>query len=585
MAYNGTRIFAVSSQLRRFAALPILVFLICLFLNCGYSSGSSSLAPSITTQPSAQTVTAGQTASFTVAASGTAPLSYQWQKGSNNISGATSPSYTTPATTVSDNGSTFKVIVSNAAGSMTSNAAVLNVTAGSSAPSIITQPSNQGVIVGQKATFTVVASGTAPLSYQWEKGTTNISGATSPSYTTPAASLSDNGSTFQVTVTNSAGSVTSNPATLTVTSSPVAPSITTQPSNQSVAAGQTATFSVVASGTSPLTYQWQKGTTNISGATSPSYTTPATTLADSGTQFQVVVSNSVGNITSAAATLTVTAAVLGTDVVTYHNDVGRTGLNPAETTLTPANVNQNTFGKIGFFSMDGLVDAQPLYLSQLNIPGQGTHNVLYAVSEHGTIYAFDADTGATLWQKTMLASGESASDNRGCGQVTPEIGITSTPVIDRTHGVIYVVAMSRNGSNYFQRIHALDITTGDELFGGPTLIQASFPGNGANSSGGNVIFDPKQYKERAALLLLNGTVYTSWASHCDDSPYTGWVIAYNASTLQQTQVLNLTPNGSQAAIWMAGAGPAADSSGNIYFLTGNGTFDTTLDGNGFPNQG
>ena len=135
----------------------------------------------------------------------------------------------------------------------------------------------------------------------------------------------------------------------------------------------------------------------------------------------------------------------------------------------------------------------------------------------------------------MLSSGESASDSRGCTQVTPEIGITSTPVIDRTDGVIYVVAMSRNGSNYFQRIHALDITTGDELFGGPTLIQASFPGNGANSSGGNVIFDPKQYKERAALLLLNGTVYTSWASHCDDSPYTGWVIAYNASTLQQTQ--------------------------------------------------
>jgi len=584
MAYSGTRVFVTFSQLRRFAALPTLVLLIGLFQNCNYNSmPSNSGSPSITAQPSTQTVTAGQKATFSVTASGTAPLSYQWQKGTTNISGATSPSYTTPVTAMSDNGSTFQVVVSNSAGSTTSNPAMLNVTAAPVAPSITTQPSNRSVTVGQTATFTVVAAGTSPLSYQWKKGTTNISGATSPSYTTPATTLADNGSQFTVVVSNSVGNISSNPATLSVTA--VAPTITTQPSNQAVAAGLTATFTVVASGSAPLTYQWQKGTTNISGATSASYTTPATTLADSGSQFQVVVSNSAGSATSNAATLTVTAASSGTDVVTYHNDVARTGTNPAETTLTPANVNDATFGKIGFFSMDGLVDAQPLYLSQLDIPGQGTHNVLYAVSEHGSIYAFDADTGATLWQKSMLGSGESASDNRGCGQVTPEIGITSTPVIDRAHGVIYLVAMSRNGSNYFQRLHALDITSGDELFGGPTTIQASFPGTGANSSGGNVIFDPKQYKERAALLLLNGTVYTTWASHCDDSPYTGWVIAFNATTLQQTHVLNLTPNGSQAAIWMAGAGPAADSDGNIYFLTGNGSFDTTLDGNGFPNEG
>jgi len=584
MAYSGTRVLVTFSQLRRFAALPTLVLLIGLFQNCNYNSmPSNSGAPSITAQPSAQTVTAGQKATFTVAASGTAPLSYQWQKGTTNISGATSPSYTTPVTAMSDNGSTFQVVVSNSAGSATSNPAMLNVTAAPVAPSITAQPSNRSVTVGQTATFTVVAAGTSPLSYQWRKGTTNISGATSPSYTTPATTLADNGSQFAVVVGNSVGNITSNPATLSVTA--VAPTITTQPSNQTVAAGLTATFTVVASGTAPLTYQWQKSTTNISGATSASYTTPATTLADSGSQFQVVVSNSAGNATSNAATLTVTAASSGTDVVTYHNDVARTGTNPTETTLTPANVNDATFGKIGFFSMDGLVDAQPLYLSQLDIPGQGTHNVLYAVSEHGSIYAFDADTGATLWQKSMLGSGESASDNRNCGQVTPEIGITSTPVIDRAHGVIYLVAMSRNGSTYFQRLHALDITSGDELFGGPTTVQAAFPGTGANSSGGNVIFDPKQYKERAALLLLNGTVYTTWASHCDDSPYTGWVIAFNATTLQQTRVLNLTPNGSQAAIWMAGAGPAADSDGNIYFLTGNGSFDTTLDGNGFPNQG
>ncbi len=463
MSQNGTRVLF---RLRRFAALPALVCLICFLQNCGYSSApSSSLAPSITTQPSTQSVTAGQKATFTVVASGTTPLTYQWKKGSTDISGAASASYTTPATTMADNGSMFQVTVSNSAGSMTSNPATLNVTAAPVAPTITTQPSNRSVNVGQTATFTVVASGTTPLSYQWKKGTTNIAGATSPSYTTPAATLADNGSQFTVVVSNSVGNVTSNPATLGVTA--VAPAITTQPSDRTVAVGLTATFTVVASGTAPLTYQWQKGAANISGATSPSYTTPATTSADSGSQFQVVVTNSAGSVTSNPATLTVTSASTGTDVVTYHNDVGRTGQNLTETTLTPTNVSSTTFGKIGFFSTDGLVDAQPLYLSQLNIAG-GTHNVLYVVSEHDTAYAFDADTGTVLWQKSMLGSGETTSDPvGGCGQVSPEIGITSTPVIDRANGVIYLVAMSKNGSTYIQRIHALDITTGRSYSAAP----------------------------------------------------------------------------------------------------------------------
>ncbi len=185
----------------------------------------------------------------------------------------------------------------------------------------------------------------------------------------------------------------------------------------------------------------------------------------------------------------------------------------------------------------------------------------------------------------LLGAGETTSDNRGCGQVSPEIGITSTPVIDRKagpHGTIYVVAMSKNGSNYFQRIHALDVTTGAELLAGPVTIQASYPGTGANSSGGQVIFDPKQYKERSGLLLLNGVIYTTWASHCDISPYTAWIIGYDQANLSQSSVLDLTPNGSEGSIWQSGGGPAADAQGNIYALIANGTFDTTLDANGFP---
>jgi hypothetical protein len=187
----------------------------------------------------------------------------------------------------------------------------------------------------------------------------------------------------------------------------------------------------------------------------------------------------------------------------------------------------------------------------------------------------------------VLASGETTSDARNCGQVTPQIGVTSTPVIDRAagpHGIIYVVAMSRNGSAYFQRLHALDVTTGAELLGGPITIQATYPGTGANSSGGQVVFAPQQYEERAALLLLNGVIYTGWTSHCDISPYTGWIIGYSESNLSQTNVLNVTPNGSQGAIWQGGGGLAADAPGNIYFQVGNGSFETTLDANGFPNK-
>jgi len=257
------------------------------------------LAPSITTPPVSQTVTSGQTATFSVTASGTAPLSYQWNQGGTAISGATSPSYTTPATTTSDNGAQFTVVVSNAAGSITSNAATLTV---NTPPSITTQPASQTVTASQTAAFSVVATGTAPLSYQWQKDGTAISGATSPSYTTPATTASDNGAQFTAVVSNAAGSATSNAAIVNVNTPP---SITSQPVGQTVIAGQTVTFSVVVTGTAPLSYQWIKNGVNIGGATSSSYTTTATTTSDDGTEFTVVVSNLGGSTTSNAVTVNV----------------------------------------------------------------------------------------------------------------------------------------------------------------------------------------------------------------------------------------------------------------------------------------
>ncbi len=275
-------------------------------------------------------------------------------------------------------------------------------------------------------------------------------------------------------------------------------------------------------------------------------------------------------------------------VTTYHNDNARTGENVNETTLTPANVNSSSFGKLFVISVDGKVDAQPLYLPNLKISG-GTHNVLFVATEHGSVYGFDADTGTKLWQVSMLGTGEVASGDHGCDQVTPEIGVTATPVIDPKagpHGTIYVGAMSAdNSGRYHHRLHALDVTTGAEEFGGQREVQASYPGTGDNSSAGNVIFDPGQYKERPGLLLLNGVIYMAWSSHCDIRPYTGWITSYDQKTLKQVSVLNLTPNGNEGAIWMSDAAPSVDASGNIYLLAGNGTFDTTLNSQGFPSFG
>jgi hypothetical protein len=289
---------------------------------------TAAVAPTITMQPVSQAVTAGQTASFTVVAAGTAPLSYQWQKSGVNIAGATAASYTTPATTTSDNGASFAVVVSNTAGTVTSAAATLTVNAAAVAPTITTQPASQTVTAGQTASFTVVATGTAPLSYQWQRSGVNIAGATAASYTTPATTTSDNGATFRVVVSNTAGTVTSGAAALTVNAAAVAPTITMQPASQAVTAGQTASFTVVATGTAPLNYQWQKSGVNIAGATAASYTTPATTTSDNGASFDVVVSNTAGTVTSAAATLTVNPAVL------------TVGINP--TSLSFGNVTTGT---------------------------------------------------------------------------------------------------------------------------------------------------------------------------------------------------------------------------------------------------
>src|SRR2546426_920225 len=300
----------------------------------------------------------------------------------------------------------------------------------------------------------------------------------------------------------------------------------------------------------------------------------------SGSEGTMARRSSLHRLTACLACLLGVAPLLRSQVniTTEHNDNARTGANTQETILTPANVNSLQFGKLLSVAVDGYVYAQPLYLSGVTING-GTHNVIYVATEHDSLYALDADTGAMLWKVSFINPASGVTTVSGadvnCTDIQPEIGITATPVIDTTTHTIYVLARTKENGSFFQRLHAIDTVTGAEKFGGPVVIHASVPGTGDGSNGGTLLWDPQLENPRAGLLLQNGHVIMGWSSLCDSDPYHGWVMSYNAGTLAQEGVFNDTPNGSEGGIWMAGAGFAGDSNGNIFFATGNGTFNGT----------
>ncbi len=373
---------------------------------------------------------------------------------------------------------------------------------------------------------------------------------------------------------------------------PPPPAVALTPVRGGAVTGQSVTFmATVQNDVGAAGVSWSTS----SGSFSSQNTTTAMLTAPNTTGNVTVTATSVAdNTKSASATIGITDL---TGVTTYHNDLARDGANTHEFALTPANVNTSAFGKLFSCAVDGAIYAQPLWISQLTVDG-AKHNVVIVATMHDSVYAFDADASPcmTLWHFSLLDSGHGGGTGaagetpvpssppnnvvgNGFGDITPEVGITGTPVIDPATNTIYAVSKSviPNSSPlaFFQRLHALNLATGGEKFGGPLNISASVLGTGDGSSGGIVPFDPGNEHQRTGLGLSGGFVYIAWASHEDHSPYHGWVICYTTDLSQQAAVFNTSPNGGLAGIWMSGAAPAFDSGGNIYLSTGNGTFDTS----------
>jgi hypothetical protein len=371
-----------------------------------------------------------------------------------------------------------------------------------------------------------------------------------------------------VTARNSAGNYFWKTVYVTVSGNP--DGITVSPSSAILSPGASQQF------TANMDVTWAVDGISGGNTTVGTISSSGLYVAPSATGSHTITATSVADASkSGQASVQVTTFA---GVLTYHNDNARTGQNVNEQILTPANVNKNTFGRRFSFKVDGYVFAQPLYVPNVSIAGKGTFNVVYVATQFNSVYAFDADgkISTPLWKKSLnngfepMSSTDVATSNSG-----PWVGITGTPVIDRASNTLYVVAATDEGGSFHHRLHALDIGTGAEEFGGPADVRSCVPGTGYDNQNGSVCFKPKRQNQRPALLLHKGVVYIGFGSHHVNDPWHGWLFAYDAATLRQLAVFNTTANDKHGGIWQGGGGPAADADGFLYMATGQGTFNAS----------
>ncbi|MGH9706907.1 MAG: Ig-like domain-containing protein [Candidatus Acidiferrales bacterium] len=458
--------------------------------------------------------------------------------------------------------------------------------------SVAVTPANQTIAQGVPQPFTATATFSdqstqnVTASAMWNSTQPTIASVTATGVVT---GLKQGSLSLKATFDNVPGSTNlsvSGVSLLGVIVSPQNPAIADAGATQTFAA--TGKFSDGSTQTLTSLASWSSSSTAVASVNGAGVATSAT-LGSGTTAAFTQIQATVGAV-SGESLLSVTSHTGNgfAGVFTQHNDLGRTGQDVNETTLTPASVNSTNFGKKFSQPVDGYVYAQPLYVPNVAIPGKGTHNIVIVATEADSVYAFDADNNSGgnstfLWHASLLDAAHGAaagatpvsSNDIGCSDLMPQVGVTSTPVVNPATGTIYVEANSKESGSYLHRLHALDITSGAEKSPGPVVITASVPGT---ADGGTTInFNGIKEFNRPGLLWLNGKIYIGFGSHCDIDTYHGWLFAYDAGTFQQDAVFVTTPNGAagyRGAIWMAGTAPAADANGNIFFATGNGGFDT-----------
>ena len=582
----------MTASSRLLASALFFVSVIAFLAGCNGSYGGSQ-SVSVQIAPPSANVRTGQTQQFTATVYGASNTAVTWQvngtTGGNSTVGMISASGLYTAPTAVPNPATVTVTSISQADTTKSSSATVTVITPPVTISI--SPKNPSVQVSLTQQFTATVGNTSNTAVTWQVngitggnlGTTG-SISTSGLYTAPAAVPAG---TVTVTAISVADATRTDSTTVTIGTAPPPVTVTVSPKRSAITTGQTQTFAASVNGTPSTSVTWEVDTVpggngTVGTITSGGVYAPPTT---GGAHNIVARSTANASSTSPASTIAVTDLA---GVFTYHNGVARDGVNAKEYALTTSTVNTATFGKLFSCNMDGAVYAQPLWVANFTISG-AKHNVILAVSMRDSVYLFDADANpcVTYWSKSMLPAGETyvANTDVNTSDIFPDIGILGTPVIDPSTNAVYLVAKSKTTSGtvtFKQRLHALNLVDGSERSNSPVDLTSSitFPGNAdagdptcPNVSGTNVPFCSLKLNQRSGLALDNGVVYAAWASHGDNTPYHGWVIGFNASSLAQTGLFNTTPNGGLGGIWMAGGAPAMDSSHNLYMITGNGDWD------------